>query len=145
MKKDTWVIVANSSMARFFKVEKNTTLVEMEALVHPESRLHTQELVDGRPGRTYDSSGGARHSIDPPFSHHQLEFAAFAKELGHHLETARESGKYDRLFIAASPIFLGLLRQAMSNPTLQLIAGEVGKDMTHMKPDEIAQHLPLRF
>ena len=145
MKKDTWVIVANSSMARIFKVEKNTTLVEMDALVHPESRLHTQELVDGRPGRTYDSGGNARHSIDPPFSHHQLEFAVFAQQLGHHLEAARESGKYDRLFIAASPIFLGLLRQAMSNPTLQLIAGEVGKDMTHMKPDEIVQHLPLRF
>jgi protein required for attachment to host cells len=38
---------------------------------------------------------------------------------------------------------LGLLRQALDAATAKLLAGEVDKDMTHMKPQEILMHLPF--
>jgi len=83
MKKETWVVVANSSLARIFKLEKNQILIETEILEHPQSRLHNQDLVDGKPGRTYDSIGPGRHAMEPTSSPKHNEFNAFAKHLCH--------------------------------------------------------------
>ena len=52
----TWILIANSTHARFFHAEKVGTLVEVHTLIHPEGRFHDQELVEGKPGRTNPST-----------------------------------------------------------------------------------------
>lgn len=143
MKKETWLIVANSSLARIFKVEKKQALVEIEVLEHPESRLQNRDLVSDRPGRDFESMGHARHAIEPQTTPKHQEFASFAKDIAQYLDKARSEGHFNRLYVAASPSFLGLLRQTFGSSTTQLISGEVDKDMTHMKPAEIVNHLPF--
>lgn len=143
MTKDTWLIVANSSLARIFKVEKKQALVEVEVLEHPESRLKVSDLVSDRPGRDFESFGAARHALEPTTNPKQQEFANFAKDIALYLDKARLEGQFNRLYVAASPSFLGLLRQHIPNSTLELVGGEVDKDMTHMKPTEIVSHLPF--
>ena len=140
-----WLVVANSSLARIYKVEKQKALVEVELLEHPESRLHNRELVSDKPGRDFESVGRARHSLEPRSTPQQLEFNLFAKELSAYLETARNNGEFESLYIAASPTLLGLLRLSLSPNTAKLVKGEVDKDMTHMNPDEIMTHAPFLF
>lgn len=136
----TWILVANSTIARIFEVEKNNKLIELELLTHPESRLHGRELTSDRPGRGFESAVIGRHAKEPTTPPKKVEFGIFAKHLSDHLETAHKEGKFGKLYLAASPQFLGLLRQEIGSNTAQTIAGEIDKDMTQMEPSEIRKH-----
>ncbi len=142
MKKDTWVVVANSSSAHIYKVEDNQLVSEISHAEHPESRLHEGDLVTSKPGRQQDSVGSNQHSYESETSPKKQEFKNFAQELANLLERAREDGKVGKLYIAAGPAFLGMLRPALSSTTSQLVAAEVDKDLTHAKLDDIRAHFP---
>lgn len=143
MKACTWLIVANSSMARIFKLEKRDSLIEVGQFEHPESRLRNRDLISDKPGRTNESIGLTRHRYEQHHSPKHQEFETFAKYLAHHLDEARKKGEFNRLYLAASPNLLGLIRQSLDASTTKLLVGEVDKDMTHMRPDEILNHLPF--
>lgn len=143
MKKDSWLVVANSSIARIFKFEKRHELKELKMIEHPESRLHNLDLVSDKPGRDFESSGTRRHALEPKTMPKKLEFATFAKQIAEFLENAHREGAFDTLYIAASPSLLGLLRQSLDPNTAKTVKGEVDKDMTQMKPHEIPPHLPF--
>lgn len=145
MKKETWVLVANSSLARIYKLEHQNHLTELKVLEHPESRLHNSDLVSDKPGRDFESMGSRRHALEPKTSPKKQEFAIFAKLLAEYLEESRLQGTFESLYIAASPSLLGLLRQSLHPNTAKLIKGEMDKDMTLMKPDEIPAHFPFFF
>jgi len=142
MRKDTWVIVANSTQARIFKAGETRTLVEVNALVHPESRLHEGDIVADKSGCSSDGVCDSRSSWEQETSPKRREMNNFAKQLADHLESARNHGEFTKFYIAASPAFLGQMRHEMSNPLIQFLAGEVDKDITHMKPDEIREYFP---
>lgn len=142
MEKSTWVVVANSAYAKIYKMEKNRSLVELQVLEHPESRLHDSDLTSSRPGKASERKGAVtRHSMEPTSSPQHLEFEVFARQLGHHLDAERMKGSFGQLYLMASPSFLGLLRKEMDNHTVALVAGEVNKDATGMSQEEIRAHL----
>lgn len=143
MKKDTWLLVANSSIARLFKVIKKQSLEEMKVLEHPESHLHTRDLVSDKMGRDFESVGPARHSIEPHISPKQQEFINFAKQIARYLDEARLKGEYERLYLVAGPSLLGHLRHELSPSTAKLVQAEANKDITHLTPQEMVSHLPF--
>jgi len=58
-----WFIVANSTRARVIAITgRQGQPTEIAAWVHPESRLHEQELTSDLPGRSFDSHGQGRHA-----------------------------------------------------------------------------------
>lgn len=145
MSKETWIIAANSTYARIFKLGKKLKLDEMSALVHTESRMHIDEFMEEKPGK---KSGEVRFGASyyptsqetPP---KKVEAIIFAKQVAGHIENARTNGEIKRIYLAASPSFLGLLRQEMSQPTISLIAGEISKDITLLEPEEIKTYFPI--
>lgn len=145
MKKECWLIVANSSLARIFKIEKRHDLKEVKVLEHPESRLHNLDLVSDKPGRDFESAGIGRHALEPKILPKRQEFAVFAKVIADYLENAHQLGEFESLYVAATPSLLGLLRQAMHPNIAKSIKGEIDKDMTQMKPQELPSHLPFLF
>lgn len=142
MKKETWVIVANSSEARIFKVTRNALGEEIASLIHPQSRLANQELVSSGPGTAYDSFGMGRHHMEPPTSPKLQEMMQFAKDLALRLDKARNAGTLDHFYIAANPSFLGHLRQELNGHTLKLLKGEVMKDLVHLEPKAMRDYFP---
>jgi protein required for attachment to host cells len=143
MKKEIWVLVANSSNAKIYKVERNQNFIELEVLEHQESRQKDSDLVSSKPGRQFDSLGMGRHAYQQKTSPKLQEYETFARQISNHLDEAREKGKFGKLYLAANPSFLGILRSFMSGHTQALIAGEIDKDLTQIKPQEIREHLPL--
>lgn len=139
MAKDSWFIVANSSIARIYKKE-NKTLVQIKLFEHPASRLHNRDLVGDKPGRDFESVGHARHSLEPQHTPHENEMMIFARELANYLTTARNQNEFDCLYLAASPNMLGKLRQVLDSSTSKLIKAEVDKDLTQSKVEEILPH-----
>lgn len=145
MKKESWLLVANSSFARIFKFKKIESLEEVKNFEHPESRLRNSDLVSDKPGRDFESVGVTRHALEPKISPKRLEFITFAKHLADQLEESRKNEEFGDLYIAASPTLLGLLRQSLHPNTAKVVKGEIDKDITHLKPEEIAPHMPFFF
>ncbi len=143
MRKERWLMIANSSLARIFKIEKRQDLKEIKILEHPQSRLHNLDLVSDKPGRDFESVGAGRHSLETKVLPKEHEFEIFAKSLADYLESARNRGEFDTLYISAGPSLLGLLRQCLHPNTLKIIEGEANKDLTQLKAQEIPPHLPF--
>lgn len=137
-----WVVVAESSHARIFHCNKPGAALEEEtALVHPESRLHAQEITSGLPGRVFDIGGEGRHAMVASTDPKRHEAEVFAREVIAHIEIARTSGKFDELILAASPAFLGLLRERMSSALRQRVIHTVSKNLVHEDKASITRQL----
>lgn len=142
MKKGHWVIVADSSLARIFECESQISMVEIEQLTHPESRLPSSQLVSDRPGREFPRmGGGSRSAIEPNVSPQEQEFKIFAKEIALFLKKAHSERKFVGVYLIAGPDFLGLLRAEIPKELASAVAGELTKNLTHLPPKEIIQHL----
>lgn len=162
----TWILVADRAHARIFvpeaaeaeslrqhvefagragylapETEEPEPLTEQADFVHPESQLAQQDTETDRPGR-FKAKGSALHSgeAEKDFKHQTAEH--FARELVDYLEKARQENQFDRLILIAAPLFLGVLRTTLTAPLRQLVAMELDKDYTKLKPEEIRKHLP---
>lgn len=142
MKKNSWLMVANSSLARIFKIQDSHSLIELQVLEHPESRLHNKDLVSDKPGRGFESAGAQRHGLENGTTAKQEEFSIFARHLANYLKFAHQQKEYDSLYLAAGPTLLGLLRQILDPLVIKATAEEVDKDMTHLKKEDILSHFP---
>ena len=142
MKKETWIVVANSALARIFRLE-GQKLVEMETMIHPEARMAEKDLVSDKSGLAGEAHKGRHSAYSPQFTAKQVENTVFAKKVSDLLEHARNQGDLVKIYLAAGPDFLGRLRNEMSIKTQSLIAAEVNKDITHLKPQDIKNHFPI--
>jgi len=137
----TWIVVANSSTAKIFKLVKFPEIEEIHAFEHPESRLHNQDLVTDREGRSFQSIGFGRSAYQPETEPKMVEIQKFATLISHFLTASHQNGEFTRLYLLASPAFLGLLRQRMDLQTQKAIVAESPKDLTDHKKEEIEEHL----
>lgn len=132
---NTWVLVAESSRARIFRMDDiNSPLVEISDMQHGESRLHERDLISDRPGRTFDSQGGGRHAKEPELIAKKKETDSFAKSIADHINSECEKGEFEKLILISAPEFLGLLRKHLDENVKQHITREIDKNI--VKQDE---------
>jgi len=138
----TWVIVASAARARIFEgAGVQTPLREVSDLVNPDDRLHAQELKSDKPGRAFDIHGGHRHAVETPVDPKEQAAIRFAKDVVETLEAGLNEGRFDALYLIASPHFLGLLREHIGGPLAGTVKGDVVKDLTREDPDAIQAHI----
>ena len=138
----TWVLIADSSRARLFSAEKTLApLQEIQAFINPEGRAKTQDLVSDRQGRSSGNGPNMDYDVAPK---RQLAIQ-FAKEISEHLKSGRVGGLFRKLYIAAAPSFLGLLRDKLDPRTAELLVDTVSKDLTQLEAEVIRRHLPERL
>ena len=145
MYKNTWVIVANGSKARFFQASSNEDLKEVETFIHEETRMKGEELSTDKPGRVFDSVGSGRHSVGNPKDLKAEEETIFARQIATRFEQHVDQHQINQLFIVASPHFLGELQKSLKDKVKKKIQGTINKDLTSQKPAEIRKYLPLVF
>lgn len=142
--KPVWVLVADSSQARIFSAENSQAdLIEIETLLHPEGRLHEQDMDSDLPGKNSGSQGAGGHAYSDENSPKEQEEIDFALRVAHHLSDELNQNKFDRLYMVAAPSFLGDLRNALSSRVEKHIAFSLGKNIVMLSPEEIRSHLPL--
>ena len=140
------VVVADSSRARIMVAENgNSPLVDEKDFIHPESRLREQDLVSDGPGSESDSGGFGKHSMGHEKAAHQKQAEAFAHELRDEIDKLRRSSDLRRIYLVASPKFLGLLRSSINKQCAELLAGELNKDLVDHSIEDIRSHLPKRL
>ena len=89
----TWVVVAESSRAKIFELDKkNSPLKELQGLTNTSSRIHEQKMSSALPGRT-----AGKYKLISRTSLKQQESQQFARTIGEHLDTACNKKKFNKL------------------------------------------------
>lgn len=133
---NTWILVAESSRAKFYAAKnRRAPIKEIEALAHPEGRLHEGDLVSDSAGSDGGSVGQGRHIMNDKISAKQQEAFGFAKTIAHRLDSARNKGEFSKLVLVAPPSFLGMLRDNLSKEVMAMVCNQVDKNLV-LKPAE---------
>jgi protein required for attachment to host cells len=141
--KPVWILVADSTQARIFTAENSVSdLIEIETLLHPEGRVHEQELDSDLPGKSRAASGTGGHAYEDEVSPKEQEEINFAKLVATHLCDELNQNKFEKLFVVAAPAFLGDLRNAFSTRLTKHVAYTSDKNVVTLSPKEIRGHLP---
>jgi protein required for attachment to host cells len=138
-----WVVVADSSRARFFEAQGNLeSLVELEDLLSPAGRMDETELRHDAKGRFYGKGEREQaHTAEPAVSAKTYAAQQFSKAVMQRLEQACEKKRYDRLILVAPPHFLGQLHKQLSQRVMQRITQELPLDISGLSATQIGEHL----
>ncbi|HTW94372.1 MAG TPA: host attachment protein [Tepidisphaeraceae bacterium] len=138
-----WIVIADASGARIFSLAGATKPLELvREIGNPQGRLRTHDLVTDQPGRVNKAgSPGTRSAAEPRTSAHEESAEEFARRLARFLGEEGERQAYKTLSIAASPHFLGLLRESLSKEVDHRVRATVAGDLTHVPADELRNHI----
>lgn len=138
-----WVVVADASRARIFSAEnRNGNLNEEAGYVHPASRQKGMDLESDSQGRAFDSGGQGRHAMGKESDYSEHEAEVFARELCGEINKACHNASFDKLYVIATPRFLGHVRAHLGAQAKKLVAGEVTKDVVNHGSQDIRKQLP---
>lgn len=136
------ILVASGTKARFFDHSGvGKPLVEIDAKTLAMEHLRAQDIQSDAPGRTFASQGEGRSAMAPRTDPTDKAQADFATSICDQLQHDNQNEEFDRLVIVASPSLLGDLRKAMPDAVAKKVEHEIGKDLSHIPPAEIAKHL----
>jgi len=136
------ILVADQAEAVFYDVAKLTGAPkEVGRISDPLARLHDRDLATDRPGRSHESMGATRHSVQREETPRRTEALRFARRIARRLDDARRRDEFDQLVVVAGPPFLGLVRQQLSGPMRKRVAVEIRKDLVHSAPEVLARQL----
>ena len=139
---NTWILVAESSRAKFYATNNRLDPpTEIDALVHPESRMHEGDLISDGAGSDGGSVGQGRHVMNHKTSAREHESLGFAKEIANRLDSARNQGEFKKLILVAPPAFLGLLRDNLSKEVMDMVSRQVDKNLVQQPPEVLRNYL----
>lgn len=136
------ILVADQAEAIFYDAPTlRAAPIEVARISDPLARLHDRDFGTERPGRTHESQGAMRHSIQRENTPRRAEASRFARRIARRLDDARRKEEFEQLVVVAGPSFLGLVREELSGPTRARVAREIHKDLVHSPPAVLALQL----
>lgn len=107
----TWLLIADASRAEVFEnAGDRDAFAEIEDLSLSTELPMTRELLEDKPGRTFESVGSGRHAKEEPTDPRRRLKREFAGTVIDALRDAMLARRFDRLVLIAPPAFLGDLR-----------------------------------
>jgi protein required for attachment to host cells len=143
-KENIWIAIAHRAGMRIYNYEANhdrKILTLVHAKGNPEGSLKDMELGSDRPGRSFDSIGGGRHSLSTSQSPSEQVSIRFAKEICALLHEANKKHQFSKLILIAGPSFLGLLRQNLDSLTSIQVVHTLNKDLINLNDYEMQEYL----
>ena len=133
-----WVLVADGGRARFFKIDRKAKrLREGKNVVNPEVRFSEREFSRDTPGRSYDSMGKGRHSMESSAVSKEKSKEEFARTLVEHLNEQFGVEKIDRIIVVAPAKMLGYLNKYFQKVECGKLVTQIAKDVTTLEPEAI--------
>jgi protein required for attachment to host cells len=137
------IVVADQAEAIFYDTPSlDARPKEVGRISDPLAHKHDRDLVSDRPGRSYESVGGARHAIERENDPRFQEAVRFARRISCRLDDALKRGEFEELVVVAGPPFLGLIRHELSEQARQRVVHEIRKDLVHSPVEVLRSHLP---
>ena len=137
-----WIIVADSSRARFFATsQKGVPMNELSDMTHIEGRLHERDEVSDRQGGIAGGHGEGDHTFEAPTDLKHHEMVVFARQIADRLETGRVHHDFDKLILVAPPAFLGVLRDTLNDRLRDLVYESLDKHLVTADEATIRNHI----
>jgi protein required for attachment to host cells len=137
----TWVLVADSSHAKLYRMDGLEPPRLMRELFHPAAREHERDLRGNRPNAIQDRDEEVTHAHWSPGSPQIQETERFVGELTDILEKARNEHLFDDLVLVAAPQLLGMLRARFSRPLALRVVKEEPKRRVDERPEVLLEEL----
>jgi protein required for attachment to host cells len=136
-----WIVVCDGRKALILENLGDRVFPNLHTKeVHEHPDTSTSAQGSAAPGKVYQSTGGARSSIEQADWHDESE-RAFLKALAERLNVAVTTGETTALTMVASPRALGMIRSDYSAAVRKALHGEVDKDLVKMPVYEIEKQL----
>ena len=146
----TCVIVANSSRARFFKLEDSDIteyetgprLIELSALINSETSHNASgSWSEVKSGRNRATISGNAHGYDDHRKKHLDEYEKrFAQSIADETQRLNKNNK-GKIILVSQNKMLGHLRNAISSSIKGLQTKELNKDLIRLNPTELQKRL----
>jgi protein required for attachment to host cells len=143
MKPDrTWIVIADGAHARVLEHSPDSPRLEaVEGLAFDAHLPPTREIVTDRPGRSFESSGRARHAKAGRSDPHRELKREMAKKLAGALKAKLAQKRYEHLVLVAPPVTLGDLRDALAKSVQARVAAELAQDLVKTPQSALRRHL----
>lgn len=136
----TYVLVADGRSARLLEAcGRGRGLRQRFEMTFPHPR--SREIMADRPGRAFDSRGEARHAMEPQSDPARVEEEKFLRQVSTRVERLCRRNGTERLVLVCPPRALGEVRRLLGDHVRELVAQEIGKDLTRLPLREIAHYL----
>lgn len=138
----TWIVVADHQRARVLMNGGPGRGLQPVAGMDLQTRVKAgRDIVTDRPGRSFESRGGARHAVQPRIDPHRQAAERFVMTVVKSLAAANRNGDYDRLVLIAPPRALGEFRRHLPASVRKKLIGEVSEDLTKAPTAALSRHV----
>ncbi|MFT4552926.1 MAG: protein required for attachment to host cells [Chlamydiales bacterium] len=141
--KKTWVVIANGSEGRIYQAKSKIDFLLVHTFSHKESRQLGTELKSDGPGMGKGSFGAGRHAMEETTSPKEVEMQRFAMEIADYLDDGRKHNRVERIYLSASPHFLGLLQKNLSSHLVKMVTETIEKDFTNVLEADLSKHINI--
>lgn len=135
----TWIALidgVHTKLLRHEGVGKGLQLIE----TYSHENIPTRELGTDKQGRSFETVGAMRHSMENT-DWHRFEEDHFIISIADLLNRRAEEKSYDRLIIIAPPQTLGVVRQALNHHAKAKMHATIDKDLIHADMASLEKHL----
>ena len=137
------IVVADQAEAIFYDLGSlQARPTEVARMTDPAAHLHDRDFSSDRPGRAYESVGGARHALERENDPRHRAAVKFARDIAARLDREQRNRDYEQLIVVAGAPFRGLVRAELSAETQARVVHEVPKDLVHSPLEVLREHLP---
>lgn len=138
----TWIVIADGVRCRVVTNDgPGRGIKPCPDLDFRSEQRRLRDIMSDRPGRTFDSVGMGRHSMEYGSDPVREDEKQFARTLIDLLEVELAANAFDRLVLIAPPQTLGDLRSMLSKGLRAVVVKEIDKDLTRLPSERLENHL----
>ncbi len=136
-----WIVIADGEHARFVQPDADNVLRTLNSLDSTSAHLRSRDIGTDRPGRSFESSGGAHHGVGQRHDLHAMEKDRFVRLVGEQINAAARRDELDELLLIAPPRALSELREALDASAQAKLVGALEKDLVKTPDHELWPHV----
>ena len=138
----TWILLADGTRARIVcNSGPGKGLDEVRGMEFEGENVRSGDIMADRPGRTFDSAGAHRHAMEPHSDPQREAKRSFAADMVGKLQDQLQAQAFDRLVLVAAPATLGDIRKSLPKSLLDVVYGEIPKNLVQVPNQELDSHL----
>jgi protein required for attachment to host cells len=135
------IVIADGEHVRFVQPDTDNTLRTLSSLDSATAHLRSRDTGSDRPGRSFESSGGAHHAVGQRHDLHALEKKRFVKLIAEQINAASGSDEFDELLLIAPPRALQELHEALDAAARAKLVGTLEKDLVKTPDPDLWPHV----
>lgn len=157
----TWVLVADGGRAQVYEktnIEKRIPIGGSEGETQYQEKLalalspivkmkwesqsaDIYEMGRNATGMVQESVGSARHSGEPHIDARKEVKQNFIRKIAGEISKSAAAYEFDRIILVAPSKSLGELRKLLNPQVMNLVVGEIPKDLTNCTSAELTEHV----